>query len=145
MKTTSIIAILCLAIGFASGWLLKPNENGLETAKSSNERPTSRATSTSSTRGSSDRDSRPASRTSVTATRTEDIESEVQKSIDESQKTQSDMMRKRVSDRFDMQIAAMVKKLGLNADQEKSLRAFYATQLAKIDLSVICVVASIIK
>lgn len=63
------------------------------------------------------------------------MDPETKKAIEESQRRQNEMMRKRYADKFDMRIAAMVKELGFNAAQEKALRSFFDEQLKKIDMS----------
>jgi len=65
----------------------------------------------------------------------EEMDPETKKRIEESQSRQTEMVKKRLGDKFDMQITAMVKELGLNASQEKALRAFYAEQLEKVDFA----------
>lgn len=141
MKNTLIIALICIALGFAAGWMAKPAPVA-ESSPEDTARPTSRTASTSSPRGSrSSIDSdkpKSARRSGVTVkTMTSDgeLDPETKKMIEESQRKQSDMVRKRFKDQFDMRIAAMVKELGLDASQEKALRDFYAAQLEKIDFS----------
>ncbi len=65
----------------------------------------------------------------------DDMDPETKKKTEGSQFAQIDMVKKRLAGQFDMKIAAMVKELGLNASQEKSLRAFYAEQLEKVDFA----------
>ena len=143
MKNTTIIIALCLVIGFAAGWLAKPaketsSDDNTQTAAA---RPASRSTSSSSAPSKSSSDphqSRPAQRSGVTVKRIssdDDMDPETKKAIEESQRRQNEMMRKRYADKFDMRIAAMVKELGLNAAQEKALRSFFDEQLKKIDMS----------
>lgn len=54
--------------------------------------------------------------------------------MEEAQNRQAEMVRKRLADKNELNIVAMVKELGLNASQEKALRAFYAEQMEKIAL-----------
>lgn len=138
MKNSLIIALVSIGLGFAAGWLIKPETaapEGTETAA----RATSRKAKPSSPQSSSDSDkAKPARRSGVTVktmTSEDDMDPEMKKAIEESQRKQTEMVKKRLSDQYDMKIAAMVKELGLDASQEKALRAFYAEQLEKIDFS----------
>lgn len=58
MKTTSIVAVLCLVIGFASGWLMKPEtgqapSSASDTGAGQPTRPGSRTTATAGEHGTS--------------------------------------------------------------------------------------------
>lgn len=134
MKNTLIIATVCIALGFAAAWITKPAPEQADSSVADGQRPSSRATATATTpdQSKSSRRSGAVIRNSMS---TADIDPEMQKAMSEGQKRQTDMMKKRINDQFDTKIAAMVKELGLNAQQEKALREFYAEQLKKIDMS----------
>jgi hypothetical protein len=138
MKNTLIIALVSISLGFAAGWLAKPETAASEDTETA-ARTTSRKAKPSSSQGSSDSDKAKSTRRSGVTVRSmssdEEMDPEMKKRIEESQRKQTDMVKKRLGDKFDMQITAMVKELGLNASQEKSLRAFYAAQLEKVDFS----------
>ncbi len=61
------------------------------------------------------------------------MDPETKKMMDEVQKKQKEMVQKRQKEEFDIRIAAMVKELGLDANQEKALRAFFDKQLKVLD------------
>jgi len=136
MKNTLIIAVAGIALGFAAGWLAKPSAEQTDSSVADSQRSSSRATTAAST---SPKEKAKSSRrngvTVVSGDSTDELDPETQKYISEGQKAQTDMIKKRFSDQFDMKIAAMVKELGLNAEQEKALREFYAEQLKKIDMA----------
>ena len=136
MKNTILIAIVCITLGFAAGWIIKPETTVTETEETTT-RPASRATATSNESRSSDVEKpRSTKRSSVTVKRSgadREIDPATKKQIEEAQSKQTEIVKKRLSDKFDMQITAMVKELGLNASQETALRAFYAEQLEKVD------------
>ncbi|MEJ6779264.1 MAG: hypothetical protein QNK86_07285, partial [Akkermansiaceae bacterium] len=131
MKNTLIIALVAIGLGFAVGWLAKPETAASEDTETA-PRTTSRKDKPSGSQRSSDSDNakptRSPRRSGVTTRiiNPEEMDPETKKRIEESQSRQTEMMKKRLGDKFDMQITAMVKELGLNAYQEKALRAFYA-------------------
>ncbi|BDS06432.1 hypothetical protein NT6N_14720 [Oceaniferula spumae] len=136
MKNTLLTATAGIALGFAAAWFIKPTTEQADASTAEAPRPASRASTVANT--SPEEKSRSLTRSGVTiqsATSMDDLDPETKKAMAEGQQRQSEMMRKRFSDQFDMKIAAMVKDLGLNAEQEKALREFYAEQLKKIDLS----------
>jgi hypothetical protein len=138
MNNTIIVALVCITLGFAAGWLVKPAATVSETDETTH-RSTSRAKAGPNERSSSGIENpRSANRSTVTVERLgtdQELDPEMKKQIEESQRRHTEMVKKRLSDKFDMQITAIVKELELNASQEKALRAFYAEQVETVDLS----------
>lgn len=83
-------------------------------------RPGSRTTATAGEHGTSG--PRAAGRRSTATDHrsggTDEMDPETRKAIEESRRQQNDMVRNRIKDKYDLQIAAMVNRLGLDADQE---------------------------
>lgn len=133
MKNTIIIAMVCISLGFAASWLIKPDTVATTEAVAPS-RPPSRATSASTPNADQARLSsrRDAAHREMRPSR--EIDPERTKAMEEAQNRQAEMVRKRLADKNELNIVAMVKELGLNASQEKALRAFYAEQMEKIAL-----------
>ncbi|MCP5538221.1 MAG: hypothetical protein H7A51_18560 [Akkermansiaceae bacterium] len=136
MKNSLILALVCIALGFAAGWLAKPEALAPEETETAS-RPASRSASPFIPQGLSETDTPKAARRSGVTVKTvkagEEMDPEMKKRIEDSQRKQNELARKRIADKNDMLIAAMVKELGLNAEQEQALRAFYAAQMEKIE------------
>lgn len=132
MKPTIPLVLAGIAIGFAGGWLAKPDTTTAENDTiPENARPSTRAESR--TKAKVDEKPRSTSRKAITVVRDgEEVDPEMQKAMDESRKKQQEMVRNRMKKQYDLRIAAMVRELGLNPEQEKALREFYDQQLDKL-------------
>ena len=133
MKNTILLAIVCIALGFSAGWLAKPDTKS--NGGSPSDEPSKRSSTSSKTSTATAKKHQPTARparTGATAkkvTSMDELDPETKKQIEESQKKQQKMVRDQLKKKFDLKIASMVKELGLDASQEKALRAFFDQQL----------------
>lgn len=141
MKSNFIIAAICITLGFSAAWMFKPDAAETETntanTKSSTER-VSPVRKSKSSEAANSKEARGPRRSSVTVTRADsmdDLDPEMKAAMEEGQAKQRKMMRDRMKGKFDLQIASMVEELGLNADQEKELRAYFDKQLDIMTIS----------
>lgn len=135
MKNTLIIAILCLGIGFATAWFVKPSSEATDLAQNDAAQKSNRK---ASARGASDkpaaRPSRKPSSSSRVQRSDEELSPEMQKSMQEAQDREKERARVAMKKKFDQRIANIVRELGLNGDQEKALRAFFDKKLDQLDI-----------
>lgn len=137
------VALVCLPIGFASGWLAKPS-NDSKIVKSTpiaasvqESEPKKKLPRPGSLSPSQKARKQPTMGSSFTINgdSADELSPEMKKMVEDAKNSQMDMMSKSVAGKFDLRIASMVAKLGLDAAQESALRAFFDGQLKKIDPS----------
>lgn len=126
MKNTITIATLCSALAFSAAWLMKPdtNANENEPTEKSSKRP-SRPARTSATPSSEKLRILSPSVVEMSAEYSmEEVDPERQKRMDNDRETQRKIERDQRGEKSDLKIVAIVKELGLDATQEKALRAY---------------------
>lgn len=141
MKNSLILVVLSLLIGFATAWLIKPDATA-----SNDEAATVRHARKSSQRGHSDstasadakrsRTSEASISSSVKVIGAEDeLDEETRKQIEDAQLKQQKMVRDRLEKKYAIEIDAMIAELGLDAEQEKALRAYYEQRMDMLSSS----------
>jgi len=129
MKNTLLLAMVCIALGFSAGWLAKPDTATTETTQTNKQSKRPSAATASSSEKPTPRTRQRSHAEVKTITSAEELDPETQKQIEKSQERQKKMMREQLGKKFNLKIATMVKELGLDATQEKALRAFFDKQL----------------
>jgi len=133
MKTTLPLVLAGIAIGFAGGWLAKPAPATDEASTGHSVRSAKRTESrASSVTGDQPKSSKRSQVTIIENGEVKEMTPESEQNIKDLEKKQKDMVRKRLEKKYDLEIAAMVRELGLNPEQEKALRSFYAERLEEI-------------
>ena len=134
MKAIIPIIVVATAFGFTAGWFFKPNAQSLE-AVSSEESIRSSTRAESSRVSRVENEPRPSVQSSVVVYGTDEdgkMDPEMRRAMEEAQGKQKKMANKRLKEKYDLRIIAIVKELGLNSEQEKALRSFYDKQLEKL-------------
>ncbi|MGB0993427.1 MAG: hypothetical protein ACPG32_13285 [Akkermansiaceae bacterium] len=132
MKPIVPITLVAIGLGFAAGWFANQN-NSPATAEAESNSPAVESSSRKGNRTSSATSSSAETR----ANRKKPSKPEVAESIvpgmqlseeqmEKMQKRQQEMMRKIYGKKHEARIKKLVAALGLNADQEKQLRAYFA-------------------
>lgn len=134
MKPTIPLLFTAIAMGFAAGWLAKPAVPASTAATTPEHARSSTRSESRPTAEVADKQ-RSSSRTSVKVAggkAADEMDPEMKKAMEDAERKQKEMVRKKLKKQNDLRIAAMVRELGLNPEQEKSLRAFYDQQLEQI-------------
>jgi len=129
MKNTLLLALVCIALGFSAGWLAKPNTATTETTQTNKQSKRSSTTTASSSEKPNPRTRHRSQAEVKTVTSDDELDPETKKRIEEAQERQKKIMSEQLGKKFNLKIATMVKELGLDATQEKALRAFFDKQI----------------
>ena len=130
MKNSLILAIVCIGLGFAAGWILKPNANQepeVATNDKLDNKPTRRISKSPAENSPSGKESktRMTSRVVVSGKNDSNLDPETKKMTDQ----WSDMLKKKQQAKSDARLAVLVDKLNLTPEQEAKLRAHFDKQV----------------